>query len=607
MKLTIIKDRGSFLRVRRSIRKSLFIANAAIITLTTAALVSYITLWGAGRLRADMVARLDDRADAARSSLDERLRKMDSVSVSVLYSKLVKERFVAYSRSNPTGGTPAAAASTRDEALVDTLFAIIGPTMPVQQINIYDLQGKGFGIGMDNRSRSIDPSTPWFGAAEHAGGSMVLSRPHADPDLRRYSSLSESAGDLFISHGRLLFDRYNTPIGVVEIEESCDELFREVGGQEGETRGETETSVYDADGGRLYPYRQSTDAALGREGRGLRLSRYANSELSGWTVEVSADEARLFAPLRSFVVVSVVIALGLLSLALALSFGAARRITRPISVLHGEITSLELGSLMPSEARSGRPGLARGPNEVEELSAAFRDMRSKLKRSIDSAIEAQRAEEQARLLALQSQMNPHFIYNTIATIGALAEDGQGKSAAKLCANLSDMLRYVSSQKATDAPATEELNFIAKYLACIGVRFGRRLSYSLDFDRDFGSIAMPRLLIQPLVENSVKYATTGEPPWFISVKAETQSASWSVLIEDDGPGFSSEAKERIDSRLKEKAQTAGGLELDGMGMVNIASRLKLKYGDRAVFEYGNLRKGGAFVHIGGPRGMDDAEE
>ena len=233
-------------------------------------------------------------------------------------------------------------------------------------------------------------------------------------------------------------------------------------------------------------------------------------------------------------------------------------------------------------------------------------MRSKLKRSIDSAIDAQRAEEQARLLALQSQMNPHFIYNTIATIGALAEDGQGKSAAELCANLSDMLRYVSSQKGTDAPATEELDFIAKYLACIGVRFGRRLSYSLDFDCDFGSIAMPRLLIQPLVENSVKYATTGESPWFISVKAEAQGASWSVLVEDDGPGFSNEAKERIDSRLGEKTQAAGGLELDGMGMVNIASRLRLKYGDRAVFEYGNLREGGAFVRIGGPKGTGDAE-
>jgi two-component system sensor histidine kinase YesM len=594
------------LSARRSIRKSLFIANAAIITLTTAALVTYITLWGAGRLRADMVARLDDKADAARNSLDERLRKMDSVSVSVLYSKLVKERFVAYSRSDQPGAAPGAAAGIRDEALVDTLFAIIGPTMPVQQINIYDLQGKGFGIGMDNRSRSIDPATTWFRAAERAEGSMVLSKPHADPYLRRYSSLSESAGDLFISHGRLLFDRYNTPIGVVEIEESCDELFREIGGQEGETQGGTQTSVFDAAGARLYPYGLFGEAALAKTGDGPRLARYAKSEIAGWTVEVSADEARLFAPLRGFILASVVIGLGLISLALVLSFGVARRITLPISVLHGEISGLELGSLMPSESRGRRPGLARAPNEVEELSAAFREMRSKLKRSIDSAIEAQRAEEQARLLALQSQMNPHFIYNTIATIGALAEDGQGKSAAELCANLSDMLRYVSSQKATDAPATEELDFIAKYLACIGMRFGKRLSYSLDFGCDFGAIAMPKLLIQPLVENSVKYATTGESPWFISVKAEVHGGSWTVLVEDDGPGFSGEAKERIDSRLRERAQVAGGLELDGMGMVNIASRLRLKYGDRAVFEYGNLQEGGAFVRIGGPRGTDDAE-
>lgn len=593
------------LRSGRSVRRSLFLANAAIITLTTMALGSYIALWGAGRLRADMEARLADRAAAARDSLDERLRKMDSVSVSVLYSKLVKDRFAAYS-AVARSGPPAYYSGTMDEALVDTLFAIIGPTMPVRQINIYDLKGRGFGIGMDNRARSIDPSTEWFASAAGAEGSMVLSRPHTDPYLRRYSSMSESAGELFISHARVLFDRYGMPMGLVEVEQSCDELFRDLGGQADAGGGETETVVKDSGGAILYPYAAAeAPATHGRAASGPMLERYAKSDFSGWEVEVRADEGLLLKPMRGFVAASLVIALGMLSLALVLSLGAARRITRPLSQLHDEIDSLELESLAPGEARQAEPGEARAPGEIEELSAAFREMRTKLKGSVDAAIAAQRAEERARMLALQSQMNPHFIYNTIATIGALAEEGEGLAAAELCARLSDMLRYVSSQRGTEALGSEELEFASTYLACIRVRFGERLSSSIEPSGCFEETVVPRLLIQPIVENAVKYATTGEPPWTIRVLASADGERWTVRVEDTGPGFSREALASIDSRVGSQAADGEGLSLEGLGLANIAARLRLRHGRDARFEYGNLPGGGAYVIAGGPREAGDA--
>lgn len=574
---------------RRSIGTSLFIANAAIITLTTAIMVTYIALWGAARLREDMVARLDERAEAARNSIDDALRKMDSVSISVLYSKLVKDRFAAYSSAL------AASSSTGDDVIVDLLFAIIGPTMPVRQINIYDLYGKGFGTGMDNRSKAIDVATPWFAQAIEAGGSMVLSRPHKDPSLNRFGSRSDTEDELFVSLGRVLFDRYNTPIGVVEIEQSCDELFRDLAA--GEEGGGPRTFVADEGGYLLYPY-EGSGAAGARAGR--RLERDARSEVSSWTTTVVADEAALLQPVRAFIGASVLLALALLSAAIVLSFAMARRITRPLSELHGEIAALELGSLAPA---AERPRGQRGgsPYEIEDLHSAFGEMRSKLKRSVDDAIGAQRAEAEARMLALQSQMDPHFIYNTIATIGALAEEGEGQRAAGLCAQLSDMLRYVASRHGTEVSASEELGFTAKYMGCIGARFGERLSYSLEADASFASVSLPRLLIQPIVENSVKYATSGEPPWSIRVRASAEAGSWKVLVEDDGPGFSKEALEAIAGRIgggEEGDRGGSETETGGIGLANIAARLRLRYGAGAVFEYGNRPGGGAFVSIGG---------
>jgi two-component system sensor histidine kinase YesM len=581
------------LAARRSIGTSLFIANAAIITLTTAIMVTYIALWGAARLREDMVARLDERAEAARNSIDDALRKMDSVSISVLYSKLVKDRFAAYSSAL------AASSSTGDDVIVDLLFAIIGPTMPVRQINIYDLYGKGFGTGMDNRSKAIDVATPWFAQAIEAGGSMVLSRPHKDPSLNRFGSRSDTEDELFVSLGRVLFDRYNTPIGVVEIEQSCDELFRDLSA--GEEVGEPRTFVADEGGYLLYPYEGSGGAAEGVGSMaGRRLERGAKSEVSPWTTTVVADEAALLQPVRAFIGASVLLALALLSAAIVLSFAMARRITRPLSELHGEIAALELGSLAPSAERPRGP---RGgsPYEIEDLHSAFGEMRSKLKRSVDDAISAQRAEAEAKMLALQSQMDPHFIYNTIATIGALAEEGEGQRAADLCAQLSDMLRYVASRHGTEVSASDELGFTVKYMGCIGARFGERLSYSLEADPSFASVSLPRLLIQPIVENSVKYATSGEPPWSIRVRASAEAGAWRVLVEDDGPGFSREALEAIAGRIgsgEEGARDGSEAKTGGIGLANIAARLKLRYGAGAVFEYGNRPGGGAFVSIGG---------
>ncbi len=567
---------------RRSIRTSVFAANAAIITLTVIALVSYISIWGGKRLRADMDARLDDMARAASASIDEGLRKMDSVSVSVLYSKMVKDRFVAYS---------GAGAAARDEQLIDVLLAIIGPTLPVRQVNIYDFKGRGFGTGMDNRARSVDPAaTPWFGEALKAEGSMVLSAPHGDRSLNRYLT-TQGAGDLYISLARLFFDRYSKPIGVVEVEQSCEELFRDLKPEEGRAAGSPVAYVYGGGGELFFPAARPASA-------GRRLASSLRSEFSGWTVELSADEGTLLEPLRRFVAASVVLALGLLAGSLLTSFAVARRITRPISRLRDQIVALELGSLAPESARPQRGG----PNELEELDAAFHGMRGKLKRSIDSRIEAEGAEAHARLLALQSQMNPHFLYNTIATIGALAEEGLGDRAAALCSHLSDMLRYVSSQEGTETPAAAELEFTERYLACVGVRYGQRLSYRLDYDPLFAALSLPRLLVQPLVENAVKYATVGEPPWEIRVRASVQGDRWEVAVEDDGPGFSSEAAARLDALLRASRDEGApyrGLELHGMGLANIAARLRLRYGEGAAFEYGNLGPRGAFVRIGAP--------
>ncbi|HEY9593764.1 MAG TPA: histidine kinase, partial [Spirochaetia bacterium] len=598
---------------RRSIRGTLFLAYSFLITFTAAVLVVYFALWGTMRLREDAQARLGALVESLSMNVDGELRKLDDVSLAVLYSNLVKERFLRYIEDGEGRrvGRPVTAFGANEKELVDILLAIIGPAMNARQINIYDFHGIGFGTGMDNRPRTIDPATPWFAAALKAGGSLVLGGPHDDDALQRISSLPSAERESFVSLGRLFFNRYSTPIGVVEVEESADTIFASLERLvEGSPLGER-ALVFDATGRLLYPRslqdERVADAYRPAQGDGARGAPRATrnpltgrgeivcektSELSGWTVAVITDEGALLSPLSSFVRDSVFIALLILSGSLLIAFLVARRITWPIARLHGAISALDIDSL----GEQPRGGLGSGLNEIESLNHAFLIMQTKLRRSIDERILAHRREMQARMLALQSQMNPHFLYNTLATISVLAEEGMSIEAVALCGNVSAMLRYISSQKSTYAAAGAEIEYTRQYLRCITARHGRKLRPVFEVDGDFAALRIPKLLIQPLVENAVKYATGKEPPWTIRVRAAVGEKGWRVTIEDDGPGFSDEALGAITAA----ADGAGdgeefhGLELDGMGLANICARLRLAYGREAVFSCGNRTVGGAFV-------------
>jgi two-component system, sensor histidine kinase YesM len=626
-----------------SIRMTLFLTFSLIITVTFVALVSFFFAWGSGELREGARMRLDAAAESISANLDAEVRKMDDVSISVLYSNLVKDRFIKY-LSEPEkvpNASPNSGFVGNEKELADVILAIIGPSLAARQINLYDFDGAGFGTGRDNRPRSLDlGKTPWFGEAVAAGGTMVLSPPHPDEKLSRYATMRSADTERFISLDRVMFNRYRIPLGVVETEQSCDTIFGSLERESANGGNNERVVVLDGKGGQLYPIPPQDDPDIGyyygvfrglagtpdparaavnpRTGR-RELLRFKTSEYSGWTVVVIADERTLLAPLVLFTWRSLIIALVILILALLLSFIAARRITLPLARIHEDIRAVDIGSLgtmgtfgspgsadTPDTAGSNRTAgsirtAGSGLNELEELDLAFRGMRLKLRKSIDQLIATQRREVQARMLALQSQMNPHFLYNTIATISILAEEGMNAEAVALCGNVSGMLRYLSSQKSMFAEAAAELDYTRAYLDCIKLRQGKKLSYSLVFDQAFASVRIPKLVIQPIVENSVKYGTLNEPPWAIGIEARVGDGRWSVRVEDDGPGFGADVLERL-ANLVSGLETAGefrGLELDGMGLANIAARIALAYGERGVFFYGNRPSGGAFVEIGGP--------
>jgi len=241
-----------------------------------------------------------------------------------------------------------------------------------------------------------------------------------------------------------------------------------------------------------------------------------------------------------------------------------------------------------------------GLNEIEDLNQAFQKMNIKMKKSLDDLILSQQQEMQSRMLALQSQMNPHFIYNTMATISAMAEENMNEQIVEMCGNLSDMLRYISSDREPLVKLSTEIEYTEKYLACMKFRHGNKLSYSIEIDEEMKEIRIPKLVIQPLVENALKYGTCQQPPWMIRITGYKTNTYWQINVQDTGPGFDSEKLKYINQNIQDINQSGlmPSLELDGMGLLNIYVRLKLSYKNQVIFQISDSISGGARITIGG---------
>ena len=132
-----------------------------------------------------------------------------------------------------------------------------------------------------------------------------------------------------------------------------------------------------------------------------------------------------------------------------------------------------------------------------------------------------------------------------------------------------------------------------------VRYQSSLSYSIDIDDILLQYTVPKLIIQPLVENAVKYCTDCNPPWSISILGRAYDTRWQIDIIDSGNGFSEEASERIDSLIREADSNPGmpEMKIDGLGILNVYMRWRLFSGDKMIFSYGNTQDGHGIVTIG----------
>lgn len=540
------------------------------------------------------------------SQTDSEIRELDNVSINISYSNLIKKQLSEW--------MDISAASDEFRNLTTLFMSINGTNLNADQINLYDYNGYLLQVGIKTNIYPIDLDTlDWMDAVSENAGKKTVSLPYATNDLKT-SGTSSTPPTWYISLYRTLQDSSKQEIGVIETMKKCSSVFKSIITYQKRTKSSPAVYIYNAEGNLVYPYdapeADETSAAYyalisgqpeNNPARTYKINGkrelliHKTSSYSHWTYVIVQDEAQVLLPVRNMLHFMLMVIFLMVGLCLFFSYMTSRQLIKPIRKLKKVIHKTMLDTLDENNKAELRNSFV----ELEELNQEFADMNVNLKNSMNALLDSRAQELKSRNLALQSQINPHFYYNMLASIIVLAEMEQKDEVIMICRNLTRMMRYITGTSNAPVTLREEMDYVRKYLYCMKVRFQENLNYTIDIDDSVLDVPVPKLIIQPIVENALKYGTDCKPPWNLSIRSIISEHSWRIEVEDSGTGFSQEALGMIKERIRIADEQPGlpELNIDGLGLLNVYIRWHLHCGPQIIFEYGNTDNHHGIVAIG----------
>lgn len=298
------------------------------------------------------------------------------------------------------------------------------------------------------------------------------------------------------------------------------------------------------------------------------------SEQTGWTLMILypvSDITDGISVLRFAIIVSGAIGLVLF---IILSFLLSMMITRPILRLMRAMRNTRQGVLTPNLTKTYT-------TELNDLNVTYNQMVDNINGLIKLVYEKEVIQSRTELQALQAQIDPHFLYNTLEALYWSLQDKDEEELADLVVAMSDLFRYVigSPNKDEWVSMGEELEHIKRYLSIMSVRFGSRLVWEINIDDAYNHALIPKLLIQPLVENAILHGLEGKTdPGLITIRVEPsplEAAELRITVSDDGPGMSEQTLQAVKDAMERGGAPSSG-KGKGMAISNVQRRIQLYY-------------------------------
>ena len=309
------------------------------------------------------------------------------------------------------------------------------------------------------------------------------------------------------------------------------------------------------------------DTVLTGTGNDGKLYSISRSEKTGWTVVDCTNVKELLSKSRQAQSVYVLTAIILVIVALLFSRFMARSITLPIQKLRDSMKKVQEGDFSVSDV------VVDSKNEIGSLTKSFDVMTHRIHELMEQNVHEQEEKRKSELKALQSQINPHFLYNTLDSIIWMAEGKKNEEVVLMTASLARLLRQSISNEDEVVPIANEVEYARGYLTIQKMRYKDKLEFQIDVDSSILYIPLIKLVLQPIIENAIYHGLKyKESKGLLIVKGFMKDGNAVLQVIDDGVGMDEETLAHIYDKHKVNYHS------NGVGVYNVQKRLKLYYGE-----------------------------
>ncbi|MEI7026497.1 histidine kinase [Paenibacillus sp. y28] len=343
-----------------------------------------------------------------------------------------------------------------------------------------------------------------------------------------------------------------------------------------------------------YPLEQSGHLLLKLHGEQYMVN-YTKNDSLGWYLVDYMPLHQILSPIFKARNVFYMAMGLLLVMSMVVAYFLYKQVQSPIKMLLQGVQGIQHGKYSVRLNHKSR-------NEFDYLFYRFNEMAAEIERLIETVYKENIRFREAKLKQLQSQINPHFLYNCLFFVKNMIAIDDKDSATAMVLNLAQYYRYITKLESTLTPLKDEIRLVTSYLDIQNLRI-ERFHYEIDIPSSMLNIEVPRLLIQPIVENAILHGVGSiEEYGIISIEGRETDSEFMIMIDDNGTGLSEEKKQKLRERITRP--------MDGessCGLWNVHQRLLFQYHKQAGLQFENSPLGGLRVIISWGKTAEAAQD
>lgn len=338
-----------------------------------------------------------------------------------------------------------------------------------------------------------------------------------------------------------------------------------------------------------------SDYLISEEGEEDKIYTISRSKKTGWIVVGAMNTSELLKDNKQVQILYFIVAAVLLLAVILISSLLSREITKPIRQLRDSMSMVEEGEFEKANVDITTE------NEIGSLSKSFNVMTERIHTLMDQNVYEQKQKRKIELRALQAQINPHFLYNTLDSIIWMSEAGRNEEVVEMTSALARLLRQSISNDQELVAVEKEIDYVRSYLTIQKMRYQDKLEYSIDIDPEIRFVEIVKLTLQPLVENAIYHGLKyKESKGNLDIRGFADGKDAVITIRDDGIGMEEQTLAHIFDEAEKEHKS------NGVGVSNVQKRLQLYFGPEYGISYESKRGEGtmAIVRVPLDGGSDD---